>query len=276
MSTNLSPNITPTPNQERLTTPVTPGDMHVLADKLAKDLGFDLHENADDSFDLLRWIGPNASPLALALFEGIALEAAITILNSAEPDAWEHLDKLMSQLGPLDPWACEPAEPTESDKAGSAATQKLRADYFTAVKRQAEFKPDKPLKELTLEEQATFKAHGDAVRAAERALHRQHDIEHNLVITDLFLTLSYDEELEKETYAASQEAHESEIIELAIADFNSRFTVPQAPVASESHIEEEEICLHYDSHRWSIGNYELHVNTTDFPGRVELTFIEPD
>jgi hypothetical protein len=97
----------------------------------------------------------------------------------------------------------------------------------------------------------------------------------DLVITDLFLTLSYDEDLEEETYSESLEEHESEIIALAIADFNSHFNVPQPPDPDESFIEEQTVNLHYDRHRWSIASYWFDINTTDFPGRVELSFNEP-
>jgi hypothetical protein len=163
MSTNLSPDSEPTPTPERLTKLVTPDALHEMALKSAQDIGFDLHENADETFDLLRRFGPDKPRLGLALFSEIRLETAITILDNADPDAWKRLDKLMAQLGPLDPWACEPAE---SSKAGSPAMQKL----------QAELKPDKPLNEWTLDEQAAFRANGDAVRAAESALQRQHDM----------------------------------------------------------------------------------------------------
>jgi hypothetical protein len=130
------------------------------------------------------------------------------------------------------------------------------------------------LNEWTLDEQAAFRANGDAIRAAEFALHRQHDIEHNLIVTDLFLTPSLDEDGEPD-YTESLEEHESEIIALAIADFNSHFNVPQPPDPDESFIEEQTVNLHYDRHRWSIASYWFDINTTDFPGRVELSLNEP-
>jgi hypothetical protein len=175
----------------------------------------------------------------------------------------------MARLCPL---AREPAEPS---KAGSPAMQKLRAEYLAAQKLQAELKLDKPLNEWTLEEQAALRANGDAKRAAEFALHRQTDIEQNLVITNLFLTPSLDEDGEPD-YTESLEEHESEIIALAIADFNSCFTVPQRPDPDECFIEEQTVNLHYNRHRWSIASYDCEINTTDFPGRVELTFNEPN
>jgi hypothetical protein len=94
------------------------------------------------------------------------------------------------------------------------------------------------------------------------------------VITDFFLTLSY-EDLEEETYSESLEEHESEIIARAIANFNSRYNVPQPPEPDESFIEEEAVNLHYNRRRWSIASYWLNINYTDYPGRVELSLNEP-
>jgi hypothetical protein len=273
MSTNVSPDSEPTPTPERLTKLVTPDALYEMALKSAQDIGFDLHENADETFDLLRRFGPDKPRLGLALFNEIRLETAITILYNADPNAWKRLDKLMAQLGPLDPWACEPAE---SSKAGSPAMQKLRSEYFAAQKLQAELKPDKPLNEWTLDEQAAFRANGDAVRAAESALQRQHDIEHNLVITNIFLTLSYDELLEEDNYDRSLCTHEPEIFEVAIADFNERYHVPNPPDINRCYSNGTEAVELYDSQGREVASYVLEINTTDFPGRVELTFDEPE
>ena len=103
MSTNLSPNPEPIPIPERFTNVITSNALHEMALKSAQDIGFDLRENADETFDLLRWFGPDKPGLGLALFSEIRLETAITILDNADPDAWERLDKLMANLGPLDP-----------------------------------------------------------------------------------------------------------------------------------------------------------------------------
>lgn len=273
MSTNLSPNSEPTATSERVIHPVTQGALHEMALKSAQDIGFDLHENADETFDLLWWFGPDKPRLGLALFNEIRLETAITILDNADPDAWEHLDKLMAKLGPLDPWACKPAE---SSKAGSPAMQKLRAEYLAAQKLQAELKPDKPSNEWTLDEQAIFRTSGDAKRAAECALQRQHNIEHNLVITNIFLTLSYDELLEEDNDDRSLCTHEPEIFEVAIADFNERYHVPNPPDINRCYINGVEAVELYDSQGRGVASYVLEINTTDFPGRVELTFNEPE
>jgi hypothetical protein len=58
--------------------------------------------------------------------------------------------------------------------------------------------------------------------------------------------------------------------------FNSRYTAPQPPDPDESFIDEESISLHCDHYHWSIASYEIEINDTDFPGRVELTFQEPE
>jgi hypothetical protein len=223
MSTNLSPNSEQILTPERLTNLVTSRALHEMALKSAQDIGFDLHEKADETFDLLRWFGPDKPRLGLALFSDIRLETAITILDNADPEAWEHLDKLMAQLAPLDPWACEPAE---SSKAGSPAMQKLRAEY--------------------------------------------------LIITNIFLTLSYDELLEEDNYDRSLCTHEPEIFEVAIADFNERYHVPNPPDINRCYSNGTEAVELYDSQGRGVASYVLDINTTDFPGRVELTFNEPE
>jgi hypothetical protein len=59
--------------------------------------GFELTENTDESFNLLRrWFGPDNVRLEIPLFEGIDLKTAITICDAASLAEWDELDVLVA------------------------------------------------------------------------------------------------------------------------------------------------------------------------------------
>jgi hypothetical protein len=269
MTTNLTPDLKPMPRQERFELTVSEQDpLYPVAFKYTEQTGFDLETAADGSYNLCRWLGPDNLRLCLTLFRGLDLPTVITICDSVSLESWGNLGKLMASIGPLEPLACAPTqsiELAESAKAGSPAMQKLPAEWLALKKLQAETASQKP--ELTPETLLAFRASRNAESAAYYALQKQHDIEHNLVITNLILAPTLDEDGEPD-YSEAIEEHESEIIALAIADFNSHFSVPQPPDPDESFIEEQTVNLHYDRH--PLVNRELLVRhqypTSNRPG----------
>jgi hypothetical protein len=103
----------------------------------------------------------------------------------------------------------------------------------------------------------------------------------NTVITDLFLDEGYDpwleNYLENEGYdnllfKHSIAEHESEIFNLAVADFKKRFPNRSLQLEAEDCMIDRGTIVLYDAAGEEIGEYYIHVNSWDFPGRVQLLF----
>src|ERR1700730_503328 len=70
-----------------------------MSDSFATGAGFDLHQNDDGTYDLIRWFGCEHKPkVCLHLFSDLTLQEVISICDHTNLEGWEEVDDCLNPL----------------------------------------------------------------------------------------------------------------------------------------------------------------------------------